>query len=220
MKANPKPLNNLGTKDPTLHKQMAGAWDNLKAARILFSHSSRIKTPLRVFSRHEFRVQLHLTSPPSESYSARMNPTQAPFFVDNEVITLTKNGTWISDSCEITHEPTRKLFSKSIRRDDKGYFIAVGRETKRIVVEDTAFFVHRVDQSSQGVTLWLSDETQEPLHPETLHYRPGRLVCKLQSGELAKFLHAPYFDLLKNLEETSTEYFIQIDQKKIPLAKK
>lgn len=136
---------------------------------------------------------------------------QAPFFVDREVIILTKNGIWLADGTEITHEPTRRLFAKSLKKDENGYFLEIGRETKRIEVEDTAYFVHRLDGDPiSGYVLWLSDETQEKLKPETISYRPGRLSCGIKSNqEEAKFLHAPYFDLLKSLQEDKTSYFLE-----------
>ncbi len=152
-----------------------------------------------------------------------MNPSNAPFFVDNEVIQLTKNGVWIADGTEITHEPTRKLFARSLVRDSKGgYSLVIGRETKAIEVEDTAYFVIRVDGTPQsGVTLTLSNETQEPLLPETLCYRPGRLTCQVKGGaEEAKFLHAPYFDLLKHLEEDNSAYYLKFGTKRIDIAPK
>lgn len=139
----------------------------------------------------------------------------APFFIDREVIILSKNGVWIADGSEITHEPTRRLFARSLKKDAEGYFLHIGRETKKIQVEDTAYFVHRLDGTSEaGYTLLLNDETSERLDPETLNYRPGRLTCKIKNQtEEAKFLHAPYFDLLKNLQENSNSYFLEFGPK-------
>lgn len=138
-----------------------------------------------------------------------------PFFVDREVIVLSQNGVWLSDGTEITHEPTRRLFARSLKKDEQGYFLQVGRETKRIEVEDTAYFIHRIDGDPQrGFQLWVNDETQEPLDPATLDYRPGRLTCRIKKNpvEEAKFLHSAYFDLLKDLQEDSKSYFLQFGQ--------
>jgi hypothetical protein len=139
----------------------------------------------------------------------------APFFVDREVIVLTKQGIWLADGTEITHEPTRKLFAKSLKRDEAGYFLHIGKETKRIHVEDTAYFVSRMDGSpTNGILLWLSDESHETLDPKTLSYQPGRLTCKIKSHqEEAKFLHAAYFDLLKDLQEDSQTYYLEFGPK-------
>jgi hypothetical protein len=149
----------------------------------------------------------------------------APFFVDQEEIVLTRHGIWLSDGLEITHEPTRKLFARSLKRDALGYFLQIGRETKRIQVEDTPYFIHRIDGSpDQGYLLWINDETHEPLNPVTLQYQPGRLVCELKQNEKAgcqaKFLSAAYFDLLKNLEEDANTYFLRFGSIRINLAQK
>lgn len=150
--------------------------------------------------------------------------SNAPFFVDNEIIRLTRNGIWIADGHEITHEPTRRLFAKSVQRDKNGYFLKIGRETKRIEVEDTAYFVHRVDRTPDGsIELLINDETREVLDPSTLAYKPGRLTCGLHRGdrgEEAKFLHSAYFDLLRDLQEDGSGYFLQIGKSKIILSRK
>lgn len=146
----------------------------------------------------------------------------APFFAKNEKITLNRNGIWLSDGIEITHEPTRRLFARSLRKDDaEGYYLHIGREALRVEVEDTPYFVIRIDGApSTGYELRLNDETSEPLSPETLRYQDGRLSCRLQRGEEAKFLSAPYFDLLRNIEEDPFSYFLSIRGKRVDLEKK
>ncbi len=145
----------------------------------------------------------------------------APFFVDTEVILLNCDGVWLSDGIEISHEPTRQLFAKSLQRTPEGWLLKVGRESKRIEVEDTAYFVAGIDgDPSGGYQLRLSDETHEPLAPSSLSYRPGRLVARLKRGEEAKFLRTPYFELLKHLEEDSKNYFLRVQGVRVPLASK
>jgi hypothetical protein len=138
---------------------------------------------------------------------------------DREVLILTKNGIWLADGSEITHEPTRKLFARSLKHDEKGWFLAIGRETKRIQVEDTAFFVTRVDAAANGeLTLSLSDSTQEVLDPSTLRYAPGRLSCRLHSQFEAKFLSAPYAEIMQGLLEDESGYFLRLGSEKIVLS--
>lgn len=150
----------------------------------------------------------------------------APFFVDLEVIRLTANGIWKSDEVEIDHEQTVRIFAKSLKRDAQGYYLQIAHETKRIVVEDTAYFVIGIEgNSADGYDLRLNDESRERLDPMTLTYRPGRLTCRIQGasagkGEEAKFLHAAYFDLLKELEEDSASYWIEIQGRRVTLATK
>ena len=150
-----------------------------------------------------------------------MSEQNAPFFIDLEIIRLSKDGVWTSDGVEITHEPTRRLFAKSLKKTPDGYFLFIGRESKKIEVEDTAFFVTRIDETSHGeFELTINDETKEMLDPKTLQYRPARLTCRLLRGEEAKFLSAPYMDLLKNLEENEAHYFLRFASGAINLLKK
>src|ERR1700733_12586175 len=100
-----------------------------------------------------------------------INPAH-PEYVDREVIILNKDGVWIADDSEITHEPTRRLFARSLKKDTEGYYLSIGRETKRIEVEDTAYFVERIVDNPGDQKIELSDGTQEVLDPGTLKYSP------------------------------------------------
>jgi hypothetical protein len=154
-----------------------------------------------------------------------MNPNQnAPFFVDKEVITLTKNGVWMSDETEIDHEQTVRMFARSLKKDAEGYYLQVGRDTKRIIVEDTAYFVLGIEGAPQtGFQIRINEGSIMPLDPTTLTYRPGRLTCQFTRPdgvkEEAKFLHAAYFDLLRGLEEDGKSYYLEIQGKRVVLAK-
>ena len=111
-----------------------------------------------------------------------MPKDRAPFFVDREVIILNRYGIWLADGIEITHEPTRRLFARSLKRDpsNKNYYLEVGREKKQIQVEDTPYFILRIDgDSSTGYELSLNDETREPLSGSKI--RPCRLIRGFQA---------------------------------------
>ena len=135
-------------------------------------------------------------------------------YIDLEVIVLTKEGVWMADGSEISHIPTRKLFARSLKKDSEGYFLAIGRETKRIEVEDTAYFVERIE----GLEAFLSDGSQEKIDPTTLAYKPGRLTMRIKDGtEEAKFLRGPYYEILRDLEEENGSYCLRINNQKIKL---
>jgi hypothetical protein len=142
-------------------------------------------------------------------------------YFDHEKMVLTRNGIWLADGEEISHEPTRRLFAKSLHHDSKGYFLYIGHETKRIEVEDTAYFVQRIEHHGKRIEVWLSDDTREPLDFATLIYSPGRLTCKIKQGkEEAKFLSVPYNELLKDLDEDEAGYFLRNGGNRVVLAKK
>ena len=145
----------------------------------------------------------------------------APFFVPGETIVLTRNGTWLADGIEITHEPTRRMFATHLQHDAEGWFIRLGYEAKRITVEDTPYFIHRVDFEDGGVTVWLNDETRERLAPETIGYRPGRLVCRVKGGSAeARFLQSAYMEMLRGLQEDEREYFLELAGQRVRISRK
>lgn len=157
----------------------------------------------------------------------------APFFVDTEVIRLTRNGVWMSDHTEITHEPTRRLFARNLERVpgvDRQYQVKISRESKTIEVEDTPYFVQRIDGSPEtGFEITLNDGTQEKLNFQSLKYQPARLTCTVERKgffEEAKFLSTAYMDLLSYLKEDDSSYFLELSSPapasgdRISLAKK
>ncbi|MEK7691530.1 MAG: hypothetical protein AAB425_10980 [Bdellovibrionota bacterium] len=151
--------------------------------------------------------------------------SHAQFFPENETLRLTADGIWYSDSTEITHVGTLQLFGRSIVRKagtelPLQYHLVVGRETKEVFVEDTAFFVTRVDRSGSGAyRLHLTDGTQMDLGVRDLAFRPpNRLTSAIRGGaETARFCRNAYHDILKDLEQDAGGYFLQIASTKVYL---
>ena len=145
------------------------------------------------------------------------------FFGIHENIILTKNGIWLSNGEEITHQGTVRAFSKNIHRCADGFEIILGTERKVIHVEDTFFFVTGMDGAPEaGYSIRLSDGRTVPLQPETLQYQPGRLTCRVQNPngsttEEAKFLSSAYYEILNHIERDDHGFYITIQKKKISL---
>lgn len=150
--------------------------------------------------------------------------SEGPYFSENERIVLRADGLWIADGQEITHGETCRAFFRFLQRDSDGYFLQIGRETKRIEVEDCAFFITRIEGTPQdGYALMLSDGTQVSLDPANLRYRPGRLTSRIMTrlGEAeARFLRGPYFELLSHLEENEQGYYLNFGGTQVILARK
>jgi hypothetical protein len=154
------------------------------------------------------------------------------FFVQGEKIILRKDGVWIADGVEITHEQTRDLFFRSIHRDIKAgqYYLEVGYERIFIMIEDTPYFVtalNRKDGAGTGlspetgaITVCLTNGSEQPITSNALSYEQGSLYLRTLDGERAKFLSAAYYDLLRDLQEDKTHYFLVIDGKRVNLAAK
>jgi predicted DCC family thiol-disulfide oxidoreductase YuxK len=134
-------------------------------------------------------------------------------YQDREILTLTREGEWLADGQPIQHEPTRILFSRSLkRRLDGSWWLEVGRESKQVEVEDTGVFVRILEGGpASGFEVVLSDGSREPLRPETLLLVDGRLTCITRQGLEAKFLRAPYADLMMQaLGEREGVYLLKI----------
>lgn len=139
-------------------------------------------------------------------------------FIDRETIRITKHGVWLSDGEEITHQETLKAYKTHIGRDDEGYFIEIGRDFKRIEVEDTAFFVEQIFMAPQSAEIRLSDGSLEKLKLSTLEHSPERLICQVKEGKFpARFLVQPYHELLLHCEETRDGYRLKIGDESVDL---
>ena len=141
------------------------------------------------------------------------------FFVTGEQIILKKDGTWIADGIEITHEQTRDLFYRAIHWDSgQGKFcLKVGYETIFIEVEDTPHFVIALEP---GALAKLASQVTIPLAAERIKYENGNLYLTLDDGLRAKFLSAPYYDFLSQLDEDETGYFVTLSGTRVNLTSK
>ena len=146
------------------------------------------------------------------------------FFGIYEDLILTKNGVWLSNGEEITHERTCLAFSKNLFRCKEGFEVRLGSERKNVHIEDTIYFVTAmVGDPDLGFTLTLNDGRQVELDPSTLKYRPGRLTCNVfhpneNTHEEAKFLTSAYYELLKYLDSSVDGFFVVIEGKKTILS--
>lgn len=160
-----------------------------------------------IFRRYTY---IDMARPPSE------------VFIDDEVIRLTRDGVFLSNGEEITHERTLAAFHRFLARDEEGYYIQIGRDFKRIEVEDTAYFVRAIRFEGSGaqekVILTLLGGQEEVLDPLTLRYRDERLSCVLKEGtERAVFLRGPHTELFLRTLDEGNGYFLTIGGKKYRL---
>lgn len=128
-------------------------------------------------------------------------------FTDDETIRITKNGQWLSNGDEITHERTLSAYKRHIGRDAEGYFIEIGSSFKRIEVEDTPFFIDLawVDENKK-IRCRVTNGFEIEIDPAFLTLSKDRLTYPLHSfipgiPEDAKFLPQPYHWLLCNLSD-------------------
>lgn len=140
------------------------------------------------------------------------------FFCKGEKIVLRRDGTFIADGIEITHEQTKDLFYRSIDFDQSNntFFLKVGYERLDIEVEDTALFVRSIDRTKSGYIANLTNRESVDILENSLEYQPNPakhglyliISDKPNPMNRAKFLSAAYYDLLKDLQQNGSNYYL------------
>lgn len=136
-------------------------------------------------------------------------------------IRLDARGNWTHEGLDFENDRVIALFSRSVARTEGGtWVLEIGRFTYPIVVEDTGFFVDHVDWSSAPPTLYLSDQTQQPLDLQTLQYHEGgRLYCLIKDGKFrARFKRDPYHSIMDLLEEEDDQIFLVHGKERVLLS--
>lgn len=134
--------------------------------------------------------------------------------IESHTIRFGRDGRWYSDDEEIVNDRIARLFSKSITRGDDGdWWLVVGDERAKIVVDDTPFVVVRVDGSpSAGFGIGLNDGSAEPLPASTLRVSADDvLYCDVKGGAFAaRFLRAAQAELLSHAVEADGGFVLPL----------
>jgi uncharacterized protein len=138
-----------------------------------------------------------------------------------EEIRLDAAGKWTHEGLDFENPKIVGLFSRSVGRTEGGtWVLEVGHFTYPITVEDTGFFVERVDLRSSPALLRLSDETREELDPTTVTYEPqGRLYCEVKGGEFrARFKRPAYYALAEHFIDVNGAVFLELGGERYQIA--
>ncbi len=138
-----------------------------------------------------------------------------------EEIRLDATGKWTHEGLDFENPNLIDLFSRSVDRTEGGtWVLEVGPFTYPITVEDTGFFVERIDLDKSPPRLHLSDETTEELDPTTLEYKPeGRLYCEVKGGDFrARFKKPAYYALADHFVEEDGIVYAQFGADRYELA--
>lgn len=145
------------------------------------------------------------------------------------MIYIDGEGKWYHEGAEMIHREFIHLFYENMFLDAKGrYLIRWGGKICFVDVEDTAFVVRRVVfEAGQGgeedrFLLFLSDDMQEALLPETLSLGPENVMyCRVKEGRFpARFNRSAYYQLAGHVEEEDGRFFIPLNGKQYPLEEK
>jgi len=143
------------------------------------------------------------------------------------LIFIDKEGHWFHKGAEMIHREFIRLFYQNMELDPQGRYVINWKGQRCWVdVEDTAFVVRRVsfkDETQARNALYvlrLSDDTSEPLAPDTLFVGEGNvLYCKVKNRSFpARFNRAAYYQLAEYIEQEGDTYYLPFNGKKINIA--
>lgn len=144
------------------------------------------------------------------------------------LIYIDKQGRWFHKGLEMIHREFIRLFYQHMEVDSQGRYVINWRGDKCYVeVEDTPFVVRRTtfeqgDKDSSRFILFLSDDSQEDLSPETLFIGDSHvLYCKVKNRTFpARFDRSAYYQLAEYVEEENNMYFLPLNGKSYRLREK
>ena len=124
--------------------------------------------------------------------------------ISSGTIRFGKDGRWYSDGEPIPNHAICQLFGRTLQvLPDGRARLALGEDTAWVEIEDTPWVVTHVDgDPATGFVVLLSDDTREPLDPETLQVGAAEvLYCRVKGGtHRARFLRPAYYELMRHLE--------------------
>ncbi len=139
------------------------------------------------------------------------------------LITIDKEGRWFHEGREMIHRDIVLLLYQHLEVDAQGrYIIEWQGERCFVEVEDVPFVVRRVVFEGSATIqedrflLYLSDDTQEPLAPETLSVGHANvLYCRVKNQSFrARFNRPAYYQLAEHVETEDGAYVLALNGKK------
>lgn len=123
--------------------------------------------------------------------------------IESHTIRFGRDGRWYADDEPIANQRIADLFARHITRGEDGaWWLRIGDERARIVVDDTPFVVTRVDGSPRsGFRITLNDGSVEPLATGSLALGAHDvLYCDVKdAAHRARFLRAAQSELLSHV---------------------
>lgn len=141
-------------------------------------------------------------------------------------IRIDKDGVWFYRGQEMFRREIVNFFYEHLKQDDLGdYLIDLGEDRCYVDVEDAPFVVRSVqsgltetDDPVSCLLLSLSDDTLEPLDPETLHIGDDNvLYCLVKGGTFkTRFTRPAYYQLAERIvyDAASDRYELHIDHER------
>ncbi|MEE9279293.1 MAG: hypothetical protein V3V67_03885 [Myxococcota bacterium] len=129
-------------------------------------------------------------------------------------LVLRRDMTFWHDGVQVTHPKLYRAFLRGVEfAEEEGIFVVrVGQFRGQIEVEDTPYWVVAYDPEPGNLTL--TDETEEPLRPETLSIDPDEVVrCTVKGRFPARFTREGQSELLESLDLEGAEPAVRIGER-------
>lgn len=148
---------------------------------------------------------------------------------ENEIppclISIDKEGRWFYKGVEMIRRDFIRLFYENMEAGPDGRcIITLAGDRCYVEVEDTPFVVWRTeaepdDSGFLRFFLYLSDDSQEELNPETLHLGKNNvLYCRVRNRAFpARFNRSAYYQLAEHIEEKDGEFFLPVNGRHYPI---
>lgn len=136
-------------------------------------------------------------------------------------IHLDARGKWTHEDLDFENPRIIDAFNRGVAKTEGGsWVLELGRFTYPIIVEDTGFFVERIEHEGDDIRLFLSDDTSEILDPTTVTYEPvGRLYCRVKEGDFrARFKRSAYYQMSDHFIEDDDRVVLEIGNESVDLA--
>ncbi len=120
---------------------------------------------------------------------------------------LSKSGEWWHNGVPFKREKLSNLFHRSIVWDEKErqYFVKIGRQRARFDLEDTAYFVMKIEESSKAWQVLLNDGSLEALNPLALYQgKENQLYLTVKGNHLARFSRSAHQRILTHAIDENT----------------
>ena len=134
--------------------------------------------------------------------------------IESHTIRFGRDGRWYADADPIANQRISDLFSRHVTRGDDGaWWLEIGDERAKIVVEDTPFVVTRVDGNPRsGFQITLNDRSCEPLVARSLAIGENDvLYCDVKDGAFrARFLRPAQMELLEHVEVKDGSFVLPV----------
>ena len=136
-------------------------------------------------------------------------------------IYINEEGQWFYKGVEMIRREVIRHFYQHMEMDSRGRYLIHWRgERCYVTVEDTPFIIYRVvlEESNDVGTpsrfiIFLSDDTQEDLMPDTLHVGDlNVLYCRVRKATFpARFNRAAYYQLAAHIEEDNGRFYLPLN---------